>query len=246
MLSDRNEVRAKYVLGFTATPERQDGHQRIIFMQAGPIRHKAKVDKPWEFEQHVVARQIYQTPPLELTAIDTRPHTADVYRWLMESEDRNEYIIKDVIAEIEKGRYPLVLTERRAHAEVLNQRLVDAGYKTQVLRGAMKVKERNAAMEGLENTQTLIATGKYIGEGFDLPKLDTLFLALPISWEGSLAQYVGRIHRQADGKERVIIYDYVDTLFPMSERMFQRRSKGYAAMGYEQIEGSAQSSLNWQ
>ena len=241
-----NEVRAKYVLGLTATPERQDGHQRIIFMQAGPIRHKAKLNKPSEFEQHVVVRQIYQAPPLELIATDARPHIADVYRWLMESKDRNEHIIKDVISEIEKGCHPLVLTERCAHAEVLNQRLDDAGYKTQVLRGAMKVKERKAAMEGLENAQVLIATGKYIGEGFDLPRLDTLFLALPISWKGSLAQYAGRIHRQVDGKERVIIYDYVDTLLPMLERMFQRRSKGYAAMGYEQIEDSVQSSLNWQ
>lgn len=241
-----NEVRAKYALGLTATPERQDGHQRIIFMQAGPIRYKVKVDKQSEFEQHVVVRQIYQRPPLELTATANRPHIADVYRWLMESEERNEHIIKDVVAEIEKGRHPLVLTERRAHAEMLNQRLIDEGYKTQILQGAMKVKERKVAMAGLENAQVLIATGKYIGEGFDLPRLDTLFLALPISWKGSLAQYAGRIHRQVDGKERVIIYDYVDTLLPMLERMFQRRSKGYAAMGYAQIEDSAQSSLNGQ
>ena len=87
-------------------------------------------------------------------------------------------------------------------------------------------------MERLADTQVLIATGKYIGEGFDLPRLDTLFLALPISWKGSLAQYAGRIHRQAEGKERVIIYDYVDYSLPMLERMFRKRLRGYEALGY--------------
>jgi len=88
------------------------------------------------------------------------------------------------------------------------------------------------AMDHINDSQVLIATGKYIGEGFDLAKLDTLFLALPISWKGSLAQYVGRIHRQFKGKERVIVYDYVDLKLPMLQRMFQKRNKGYEAMGY--------------
>lgn len=107
----------------------------------------------------------------------------------------------------------------------------------QVLRGAMGVKERNAAMAALDSTQVLIATGKYIGEGFDLPRLDTLFLGSPISWKGSLAQYAGRIHRQFVDKDTVLIYDYLDTTIPTLARMFGRREKAYAALGYSFADG---------
>ena len=97
----------------------------------------------------------------------------------------------------------------------------------------MRAKERRAANEKLDEAQVIVATGKYIGEGFDLPKLDTLFLALPIAWKGSLAQYAGRIHRESEGKDLVTIYDYVDSSIPMLERMFNKREKGYKAMGYQ-------------
>ena len=227
-----NEVHAKYVVGITATPQRQDGHQPIIFMQAGPIRHAVKSDIHQQFEQRVIVRQLYHTPPLELTHTETRPHIAEIYRWLAGNEKRNKQIIDDVIVEVEAQRNPIVLTERREHALVLAELLAEKGVSFQVLRGAMKAKERKAAMEALDETQVLIATGKYIGEGFDLPKLDTLFLALPISWKGTLVQYAGRIHRQAEGKVRVTIYDYVDASLPTLQRMYQRRSKGYDAMGY--------------
>ena len=102
-----------------------------------------------------------------------------------------------------------------------------------VLRGGMRVRERRAAEARLHEAQVIVATGKYIGEGFDLPRLDTLFLALPIAWKGTLAQYAGRIHREADGKQEVTVYDYLDTGLPMLERMFQKREKGYKAMGYQ-------------
>lgn len=230
-----SEVRARYVLGLTATPERQDGHQPIIFMQAGPIRHRVKVSKHTKFEQRVYVRPVAEIPP-ELSRVTvTRPHIADVYRWLMESEARNALIIKDITAVVERGANPLVLTERREHAELINQQLVDQGYATALLRGAMRVKEREQAKEKINTAQVLIATGKYIGEGFDLPRLDTLFLALPIAWKGTLAQYAGRIHRVADSKEKVAIYDYVDSAVPMLQRMFQRRCKGYEAMGYSVV-----------
>ncbi|MBT8420039.1 MAG: DNA helicase, partial [Gammaproteobacteria bacterium] len=85
----------------------------------------------------------------------------------------------------------------------------------------------------LAQTQVIVATGKYIGEGFDLPRLDTLFLALPISWKGSLIQYVGRIHRESMDKTHVTVYDYVDCTLPMLERMYRKRENGYRAMGYE-------------
>lgn len=106
------------------------------------------------------------------------------------------------------------------------------GKTTVVLKGAMRAKERDAVMAKLESTQVLIATGKYIGEGFDLPKLDALVLALPISWKGTLAQYAGRLHREFSGKRRVVINDYVDDSMPMLQRMYHKRCKGYEAMGY--------------
>ena len=231
-----SDVRARYVLGLTATPERQDGHHPIIFMQAGPIRHRVKIDKQTHFEQQVIIRLVADKPP-EPLASEERPHIADVYRWLMESSKRDELIVQDIAAQIEMGGNPLVLTERREHAGLLSQALSERGYETIVLRGAMRAKERTQAMEKVQTAQALIATGKYIGEGFDLPRLDTLFLALPISWKGSLVHYAGRIHRVAERKKKVTIYDYVDSALPMLQRMFQRRRKGYEAMGYRLVSG---------
>lgn len=228
-----NDVRAKYVLGLTATPERQDGHQKIIFMTAGPIRHKVKSNHSEKFEQQVVVTQINEQPPIELINPEQRPHISDVYRWLIESNHRTRTITDDVIAIIGEGKHPLVLTERRKHAEIINQLLTDRNIQTVILRGAMKAKERKAAREQLNNAQVIVATGKYIGEGFDLPRLDTLFLAMPIAWRGLLAQYAGRIHRESAGKERVTIFDYVDASIPMLQRMYKKREKGYKAMGYQ-------------
>jgi len=228
-----NEVRAKYVLGLTATPDRQDGHQKIIFMVAGPVRHKVKVNHSQKFAQHVVVSQLDNQPPNDLVNPDKRLHITDVYSWLASDKGRNIKIIKDVMGKIDEGKFPLVLTERREHAEVLNQLLIDNGLTTVVLRGAMRVKERKEANEQLGKVQVIVATGKYIGEGFDLPKLDTLFLSMPISWKGTLAQYAGRIHRESEGKEQVTIFDYVDRSLPMLERMFAKREKGYKTMGYE-------------
>ncbi len=229
-----SDVRARFVLGLTATPERQDGHHPIIFMQAGPIRHRVKSDKTDHFEQHVIVRPVAGRPPVTL-ASEAKLQIADVYRWLMESDMRNRLIVQDVADQIELGRSSLVLTERREHAGLLSEALSSRGYQTLVLRGAMRAKERAQVMEKASTAQVLIATGKYIGEGFDLPRLDTLFLTLPISWKGSLVQYAGRIHRVAANKKKVTIYDYVDSSLPMLQRMFQRRCKGYAAMGYRLV-----------
>ncbi len=228
-----SEARAKYIVGLTATPERRDGHQSIIFMQVGPIRHRIKQNSIAPFEQSVVVRSLSFSPPDKLQQTDNRPLIADVYRWLMTCEKRNSHILKDAVEEIEKDRNPVILTERREHADELGQQLIARGYRVQVLRGAMKAKERRDAKEGIKTAQVIIATGKYLGEGFDLPRLDTLLLALPIAWKGTLAQYAGRIHRQADNKKQVTIYDYVDTGLPMLQRMFQRRFKGYDVMGYQ-------------
>ena len=228
-----NEVRAKYVLGLTATPDRQDGHQKIIFMLAGPVRCKVKQDHAEKFVQKVMVTHLNHQPPEAFVSEDARPHISDVYRWLTENISRAQKIVDDVVERVTEGKTPLVLTERREHADLIHQLLVDKKIKTVVLRGAMRANERKSANNYLAETQVVVATGKYVGEGFDMPRLDTLFLALPIAWKGSLAQYAGRIHRELEGKSLVTIYDYVDTSLPMLKRMFLKREKGYKAMGYQ-------------
>ena len=184
-----NEVRAKYVLGLTATPERQDGHQKIIFMAAGPIRHKAKNTTEEKFEQQVVIRQLYDTPPLQLSHSEERLKISDAYRWIMENAERTQRIINDVISCIKQSKHPIVLTERREHAVTIHTMLLENGIDSVVLKGAMRASEQKTVEEQLPSAQVVVATGKYVGEGFDLPRLDTLFLAMPIAWKGSLAQY---------------------------------------------------------
>jgi superfamily II DNA or RNA helicase len=228
-----NEVRAKFVLGLTATPDRQDGHQKIIFMLAGPIRHKVKSNHSEKFKQQVVVTKLNNQPPAHLINNEEKPRISDAYQWLMDDDARTRKIIDDIILQIADGRYPLVLTERRMHAENINKILLEKEIRSVILRGGMRAKERKAANEQLPNAQVIVATGKYVGEGFDLPRLDTLFLAMPIAWRGSLAQYAGRIHRESDGKDIVTIFDYVDASLPMLKRMFNKREKGYKAMNYQ-------------
>jgi len=231
-----NEARAKCVLGLTATPDRQDGHQKIIFMLAGPIRHKVTSNYTDKFEQQVIVKRLYNQPPIELVNSEKRPCISDVYQWLCQDQNRSQGIVADVIDEITKGKHPLILTERREHAERIYQMLIEKDIHSVILKGAMRAKERKIANEQLPNAQAVVATGKYIGEGFDLPRLDTLFLAMPIAWKGSLAQYAGRIHRESAGKDKVTIFDYVDASLPMLLRMFNKREKGYKAMGYKKQE----------
>jgi superfamily II DNA or RNA helicase len=232
-----NEVHAKYVLGITATPNRQDGHQPIIFMQAGPIRHVVANESNIFIQQVRLSRLESELPP-ELSDTENRPHIADVYRWLMNDDKRNKIILADILSVVVQKRHPIVLTERRDHAEMLGELLSTKGIRFQLLRGAMSAKERTRAMTLLDDTQVIVATGKYIGEGFDLPRLDTLFLVLPISWKGSLVQYVGRIQRQFKGKDKVMVFDYLDSSLPMLQRMYKKREKGYVAMGYTITEKS--------
>ncbi|PTB98731.1 DNA helicase [Marinobacter sp. Z-F4-2] len=228
-----NEVSARYVVGLTATPDRQDGHQRIMFMVAGPVRHKVRADHSSRFVQRVIVRERHETPPTDLSQGGERPHIASVYRWLAESSARNQDIVQDVVRCVQNQANCLLLTERREHAETLATLLDAKSISSVVLRGGMRIRERRAAEAQLQEAQVIVATGKYIGEGFDLPRLDTLFLALPIAWKGTLSQYAGRIHRDADGKQEVTVYDYLDAGLPMLERMFRKREKGYKAMGYQ-------------
>ncbi|NUM53405.1 MAG: DEAD/DEAH box helicase family protein [Candidatus Hydrogenedentes bacterium] len=227
------EVKAKYVLGLTATPLRKDGHHPIIFMQCGPIRHivhikQAAANRP--FEHFVIPR----ATGFCVEAVNPSIH--DIYAKLVQDMPRNHQIVADVAAAISRGRVPLILTERIEHIATLESMLCDKIDEVIVLRGGTTKKNRvclqNRSGEDGKSRYVILATGRYIGEGFDYAPLDTLFLAMPISWRGTLQQYVGRLHRLHASKNEVRVYDYVDHDVPMLARMFAKRLRGYRAMGY--------------
>jgi superfamily II DNA or RNA helicase len=228
-------ARAKFVLGLTATPLRRDGQQPIIFMQCGPIRHSAgrPSDAPHDLE--VVARQ-------RLGRIDVPAEAGiqDVFRFLANDAARTEAIAAEVRAAVEQGRKVLVLTERTEHLDAIASALVGTTPAPLCLHGRMSRKQRAALLADLERlppeaSRILLATGKLVGEGFDHPPLDTLVLAMPISWKGTLQQYAGRLHRQHAGKDDVRIIDFVDCGHPALLRMWTKRQVGYRAMGYRMV-----------
>lgn len=231
------EVNARYVYGLTATPTRQDGHQPIIHMQCGPVHYqvdaKAQAEKR-PFAHAVIPKFTAFAQPLT----DTVPwKITDAYAAMQTDEERNGKIISDVLDAIAAGRTALVLTERYDHAKLLTELLTAKGQRVVLLSGKGTAKEKQELLQELAGISAgeslaLVATGRYVGEGFDYPRLDTLFLAMPISWKGTLAQYAGRLHRNYERKQEVLIYDYVDIRVPMLERMYQKRLSGYAAIGY--------------
>lgn len=227
-----SEAHAKYVVGISATLERRDGHQPIIFMQAGRVRHTIKSDRNNQFAQVLDCRELNLEVPLHLSSNEHKPHISEIYRWLMLHPIRNATIVEGIQNEVSNGRVPIVLTERRDHANIIAGLLNDVGITHQILVGSMKKKQQAEVMSKLGSTQVIVATGRFVGEGFDLPRLDTLILALPVSWKGSLIQYVGRIQRDYKGKEEVKVIDYIDTKIPMLLRMFNKREKGYRALGF--------------
>ena len=231
------EVNAKYVYGLTATPTRQDGHQPIIHMQCGPIRYqvdaKAQAEKR-PFDHAVIPKFTSFAQPL---TDETPWKITDAYAAMQANEERNGKIVADVLAAVAEGRTPIVLTERYDHAKLLADILGEKSQNVILLSGKGTAKEKREILQGLslipsDESLILVATGRYVGEGFDLPRLDTLFLAMPVSWKGTLAQYAGRLHRSYEGKQEVLIYDYVDIRIPMLERMYHKRLSGYAAIGY--------------
>jgi len=231
------QIKARFVVGLTATPTRKDGHHPIIYMQCGPTRYglgvRAMTDStPFE---HVVVPKLTD---FRTTADGADATIQDIYATLVMDEARNDFIVRDVMHAVQSGRSPLVLTGRTDHLGRLESALTGKIRNIIVLKGGMGRKQRRSVSEVLagvpEGEQRLIlATGSYIGEGFDDARLDTLFLAMPISWKGTLQQYVGRLHRLHDGKRLVEVYDYVDANVRMLARMYDRRLKGYADMGYK-------------
>jgi superfamily II DNA or RNA helicase len=235
-----SEVKARYVVGLTATPQRRDGQHPITEMHLGPVRFK--VDARSEaarrpFEHRLIVRQTAFREP----GRSGLPSIQELYTALAADQGRNDLILNDVIASLEEGRSPILLTERKDQLEFFADRLKSFARHLVVLHGRMTARRRSAARAELaaipaDQERLLLATGRYIGEGFDDARLDTLFLALPVSWKGTLVQYTGRLHRLHPGKTEVRIYDYVDSDVPMLLRMFGRRLRGYRAIGYARDE----------
>lgn len=232
-------AKARHVLGLSATVARKDGHHPIIFMQCGPVRYR--VDACTQASQRGITHRVHLRPtmfrlPLGLSE-DGRPDMPAIYKALAGNAERNQLIFDDVLAALEEGRVPVVLTERRDHLEHLHDRLQRFARNVVALHGGMSAASRSAAQAALHapdgQERLILATGRYIGEGFDDPRLDTLFLTMPISWRGTLAQYVGRLHREHQHKRDVRVYDYTDDAVPVLARMAARRRAGYRALGYD-------------
>lgn len=232
-------AKAKFVIGLSATVTRKDGHHPIIFMQCGPVRYT--VDAKSEAVARPFQHSVYVRPtafrPIIEADPDMRLQFQNLYRDLIADNDRNRMICDDVVQCISDRRSPLVLTERKEHLIVLEALLKPHVPHIVVLHGGTSAKEFREVQEQLAaipagEPRVLLATGRYIGEGFDDSQLDTLLLTLPVSWRGTIAQYVGRLHRLHDDKTEVRVYDYADLNVPMLSRMFDRRCLGYEAVGY--------------
>ena len=231
-------IKAHTVYGLTATPIRKDGQQPIIFMQCGPIRFsadaKSQIAKQ-SFDRYLIPRFTSYRSITE----DRQTITA-MYQSLSEDPVRNDLIVKDICQAVDSGRTPIILTNRTSHVTLLAEKLKTTIPNVITLTGSDTTKDKREALQRLQTISpseplVIVATGKYVGEGFDYPRLDTLFLALPISWKGLVAQYAGRLHRENEGKKDVRIYDYIDIHESVCDSMYRKRMKGYASIGYKTI-----------
>lgn len=230
-----SEVKARFVLGLTATPQRRDGHDPIVEMQLGPARFTVGA------RAAAAARGIAHGLVLRETSFSAawKPGDPiqDLYSAMAAHEARNELILDDVVSALEEGRSPLLLTERRDHLEIFIQKLRGLARNLVVLHGGLSARERKEALASLaaipeDEERLVLATGRYVGEGFDDPRLDTLVLALPVAWRGTVVQYAGRLHRKHAGKTEVRIHDYSDGNVPVLARMLEKRLRAYRAIGY--------------
>lgn len=231
-------VKAKVVLGLTATPFRRDGQQPIIFMQCGPVRHTAAKPEGAPVVLEVVPRRLHGGIDVPADA-----GIQDVFRWLADDAVRTAAIAAEIVHAFNAGRKLLVLTERTGHLGAIQLALGEQVGNLFALHGRMPKKQRAVVLARLEALdgdapRVLLATGKLIGEGFDHPPLDTLVLAMPISWRGTLQQYAGRLHREHASKSEVRIVDFVDAGHPALLRMWDKRQHGYRTMGYQLSDGA--------
>jgi len=225
------QVKARYVLGLSATLVRRDGLQPVLFMQCGPIRHTAERPAGAPQTLELVSRT-HQLP-----ALPTDLPIQDLMRRLAEDQRRTECIVAEALAAWEEGRKLLLLSERTDHIAALAGALAQQVPNLFLLHGRLSARQRSATLAALEQLppeapRIVLATGRLVGEGFDHPPLDTLLLTMPVSWKGTLQQYAGRLHRQQAGKTSVRIIDWLDLGHPVPQRMWERRLRGYRAMGY--------------
>ncbi len=229
------EVNARFVYGLTATPIRKDGHQPIIFMQCGDIRYTS--DSKSQQTQQSFRRLLIPRFTAHRNLKADGGNYAQVIDELIESESRNKQILDDIASNLAEGRTPIILTARTAHVDLLSEECRQICPNVFRLVGNDSAKTKREVMEQLslipaDEPLVVVATGKYVGEGFDLPRLDTLMLALPVSWKGLIAQYTGRLHRNYPGKSETRIYDYIDLRVPICDSMYRKRLHGYKAVGY--------------
>ena len=232
-------VKAQYVHGLTATPIRKDGQQPIIFMQCGPIRFSA--DSKSQIQKQSFRRYLIPRFTSYRSITDDKQSFPALQKSLAADEVRNSLIVDDIRKTLESGRTPIVLTGIKQHVDLLAERLKSYANNVIQLTGTCTAKEKREALQRLQEIPAdeplvIVATGQYVGEGFDYPRLDTLFLALPISWKGRLEQYAGRLHRENDGKKDVRIYDYIDIHEPVCDNMYHNRLRAYAAIGYQTVQ----------
>ena len=227
-------AKAKYVYGLTATPKREDGLEKKVFMQFGPIRFRYTAKE--RAEKQGIDHFVYPRFTRLVSASHLKVNEAN--RAVIECESRNEQIIADVENCIQNGRTPLVLTKYKEHAELLYQRLQGKADHVYLLQGggSRKTKdEMRIQMRSIPDAESivLVAIDKYIGEGFNFPRLDTMMLTMPAAAEGNIEQFAGRLHRDYETKKEVIIYDYVDSHIRVLEKMYHKRLRTYKKIGYE-------------
>ena len=232
------EINAKYVYGVTATPKRGDGKEKINEFLLGPIRYRftAKDRAEEQNINHLVYPRFTRT--VKPHHLSKTPYGNDAYELIRNNDVRDEQIIRGVADCVQAGRTPVVLTKYVDHAKKLSERLKTYADRLILLTGANGTKARRAQVEELNKVDDsdsliLVGTGSLLGEGFDFPRLDTLFMATPVSGENVVEQYVGRLNRDYDGKENVIVYDYVDSHIPKFDKMYSARLKAYKKIGYE-------------
>lgn len=232
------EINAKYVYGVTATPKRGDGKEKINEFLLGPVRYRFTAKDRAEEQKidHLVYPRFTRT--VNAHHLSKTPYGNDAYELIRNNDVRDEQIIRDVVECVKAGRTPVVLTKYVDHAQKLSERLKKYADRLILMTGSNGTKARRAQVEELNTVADsesliLVGTGSLLGEGFDYPRLDTLFMATPVSGESVVEQYVGRLNRDFEGKENVIVYDYVDSHIPKFDRMYAARLRAYKKIGYE-------------